>query len=371
MLRLLLIFLSFGLFSCNIPNKSGSSSTSIEFDSLDNANDSITTNTLAKEYSIMMMGDIMPGTQHPQNYLTPDDGKTLFDNVTPILKKGDFVVGNLEGTLVDKSPVAQKAVNSFSQYVFMIPTRYAQLFKDAGFTALAVINNHANDVTSVGIESTRKTLKEYDIPYSGFKADGGYTIIEKDGIKYALCAFGTSPNGNHIDDIENAQKIVTEANANANIVIVSFHGGCEGTGARHVPKKREYFRNGLSRGDVYKFSRACIDAGADIVFGHSPHLCRAIEIYKNHIIAYSLGNFCTPYQMNVSGILGYAPILEVFVDNNGNFIKGQIHSFKQQRGKGPSIDSSNAVVKEIRNLSNEDFPQTTPHISDTGEITIK
>ena len=82
-----------------------------------------------------MMGDIMLGTQHPQNYLTPDDGKTLFDNVTPILKKGDFVVGNLEGTLIDNSPEAQKAVNSFSQYIFMIPTRYAQLFKNAGYSS--------------------------------------------------------------------------------------------------------------------------------------------------------------------------------------------------------------------------------------------
>lgn len=369
MLRLFFIILTIGLFSCNIPNIDSTSS--LSNDTITKIDTITTQNLQKKEYSIMMMGDIMPGTQYPQDYITPDDGKSLFENVTPILKRGNFVVGNLEGTLVDNSPTAQKAINSFSQYVFMIPTRYAQLFKDAGFTALAVINNHANDVTSVGIESTRKTLKKFDIPYSGFKDDGGYTIIDKDGIKYALCAFGTSPNGNHIDDIESAKKIVTEANSNANIVIVSFHGGCEGTSARHVPKKREYFRNGLSRGDVYQFSHACIDAGADIVFGHSPHLCRAIEIYNNHIIAYSLGNFCTPYRMNVSGILGYAPILEVIVDDNGNFIRGQIHSFKQQRGKGPQIDASNAVVKEIRQLSNEDFPQTAPLISNDGKITLK
>ncbi|MBR5331896.1 MAG: CapA family protein [Muribaculaceae bacterium] len=370
MIRLLTFILSFTLLSCSFPNGSTTCSNNSS-DSIISLDTAAVETPQSRHLSIMMMGDIMPGTQHPQKYLTPDDGKTLFENITPLLQKGDFVVGNLEGTLVDDSPTTQKAVNSFSQYVFMIPTRYTQLFKDAGFTALAVINNHANDVTSLGIESTRKALKNANIPYSGFKADGGYTIIEKEGIKYALCAFGTSPNGNHIDNIAEATKIVTEADSIADIVIVSFHGGCEGTSARHVPKIREYFSNGLSRGDVYKFSRACVDASADIVFGHSPHLCRAMEIYNGRPIAYSLGNFCTPYCMNIKGIMGYAPVLEVIVDDKGNFIKGKIHSFKQRQGKGPVPDSTNAVVKEIRTLSNEDFPQTSPFINDNGEFTIK
>ena len=354
-----LLFIAFGISACGSEQINAAiTNDSISIDSI------VTKKQLPSQISIMMMGDIMPGTQHPFNnhnaYLTKDDGKSLFENVTPILKKGDFIVGNLEGTFVDRSPSADRALNPRSQYVFMIPTRYAQLFKEAGFTALAVINNHANDVTSIGM------------PYSGFKADGGYTIIEKNGVKYALCAFGTSPNGNHIDDIDIAKKIVTEAKSKVDLVIVSFHGGNEGTGARHVPKKREFFRgNGSSRGDVYKFSRACVDAGADIVFGHSPHLCRAMEIYNGHIIAYSLGNFCTPFRMNISGILGYAPLLEVIVDDKGNFIKGQIHSFKQSRGKGPSIDPTNSAAKEIRTLSKEDFPETYPQISDNGEITLR
>ena len=327
------------------------------------------------EIKVMMMGDIMPGTQHPFNnsnaYLTNDDGKSLFNSVIPIIKEGDFIVGNLEGTFVDRSSSNDKHVNPSSQYVFMIPTRYAKLFKDAGFTALSVINNHANDIKNLGIESTRKTLKEIGMPYSGFKADGGYTIIDKDSVRYALCAFATSANGNHIDDIENSKKIVAEAKTKADIVIVSFHGGNEGKNARHVPKKREFFRSGASRGDVYKFARACVDAGADIVFGHSPHVCRAMEIYNGHIIAYSLGNFCTPYRMNVSGISGYAPLLEVTVDSEGKFVKGKIHSFRQAKGRGPALDPTNAAAKEIRALSKEDMPQSYPQISDNGEISLR
>ncbi|MBR3831931.1 MAG: CapA family protein [Muribaculaceae bacterium] len=366
------------LFSIIIMASCGqaSNSSNVTNDSIAN-NDSVEKEkrVLPSEIKVMMMGDIMPGTQHPFNnrnaYLTNDDGKSLFNSVIPIIKEGDFIVGNLEGTFVDRSSSNDKHVNPSSQYVFMIPTRYAKLFKDAGFTALSVINNHANDMKNLGIESTRKTLKEIGMPYSGFKADGGYTIIDKDSVRYALCAFATSANGNHIDDIENSKKIVAEAKTKADIVIVSFHGGNEGKNARHVPKKREFFRSGASRGDVYKFARACVDAGADIVFGHSPHVCRAMEIYNGHIIAYSLGNFCTPYRMNVSGISGYAPLLEVTVDSEGKFVKGKIHSFRQAKGRGPALDPTNAAAKEIRTLSKEDMPQTYPQISDNGEISLR
>ncbi len=366
------------LFSIIIMASCGqaSNSSNVTNDSIAN-NDSVEKEkrVLPSEIKVMMMGDIMPGTQHPFNnrnaYLTNDDGKSLFNSVIPIIKEGDFIVGNLEGTFVDRSSSNDKHVNPSSQYVFMIPTRYAKLFKDAGFTALSVINNHANDMKNLGIESTRKTLKEIGMPYSGFKADGGYTIIDKDSVRYALCAFATSANGNHIDDIENSKKIVAEAKTKADIVIVSFHGGNEGKNARHVPKKREFFRSGASRGDVYKFARACVDAGADIVFGHSPHVCRAMEIYNGHIIAYSLGNFCTPYRMNVSGISGYAPLLEVTVDSEGKFVKGKIHSFRQAKGRGPVLDPTNAAAKEIRTLSKEDMPQTYPQISDNGEISLR
>lgn len=366
------------LFSIIIMASCGqaSNSSNVTNDSIAN-NDSVEKEkrVLPFEIKVMMMGDIMPGTQHPFNnrnaYLTNDDGKSLFNSVIPIIKEGDFIVGNLEGTFVDRSSSNDKHVNPSSQYVFMIPTRYAKLFKDAGFTALSVINNHANDMKNLGIESTRKTLKEIGMPYSGFKADGGYTIIDKDSVRYALCAFATSANGNHIDDIENSKKIVAEAKTKADIVIVSFHGGNEGKNARHVPKKREFFRSGASRGDVYKFARACVDAGADIVFGHSPHVCRAMEIYNGHIIAYSLGNFCTPYRMNVSGISGYAPLLEVTVDSEGKFVKGKIHSFRQAKGRGPALDPTNAAAKEIRTLSKEDMPQTYPQISDNGEISLR
>ena len=57
---------------------------------------------------------------------------------------------------------------------------------------------------------------------------------------------------------------------------------------QHVTREREYFY-GENRGNVYEFSHAMIDAGADMIFGHGPHVARAIEVYKNRFYCLQLG----------------------------------------------------------------------------------
>ena len=332
--------------------------------------DSVVTPQKPSSARVMMMGDIMMGSQCPwdNRYMTDDDGKSLFDSVKPIIAQGDFIVGNLEGVLLDRTPQSQKMKNTFSAVNFMMPQRYAQYLVDAGFTAMAITNNHANDFHGMGVDSTIATLKHVKMPYSGVKREAGYTIIEKDGLKYALCAFSTSPGAYHLDDLASADSVVRAADKVADIVVVSFHGGCEGLGARHVPKRREIFNNGLSRGDVYKFARMCVDAGGDVIFGHSPHVVRAMEIYKDRIIAYSLGNFCTPKGMNNAIPFGYAPLLDVSVNEKGEFLSGKIHSFIQRKGKGPILDPKHGAANEIDRLSKIDFPDTRLNISPTGKI---
>jgi len=88
--------------------------------------------------------------------------------------------------------------------------------------------------------------------------------------------------------------------------LVSFHGGGEGVGFEHVPFVMETFVN-EKRGDVNAFAHAAVDAGADLVFGNGPHVCRALELYNDRLIAYSLGNFCTYTNVSVAGSCGYAP----------------------------------------------------------------
>ena len=107
------------------------------------------------------------------------------------------------------------------------------------------------------------------------------------------------------------------------VVIVSFHGGAEGADFQHVPKAMEIF-HGENRGDVYNFAHTMIDNGADVVFGHGPHVTRAIEVYQDRFISYSMGNFCTYGRINLAGPNGLAPIVKINVDTTGRFLSGRI-----------------------------------------------
>ncbi len=155
-----------------------------------------------------------------------------------------------------------------------------------------------------------------------------YTTFEKNGIKYGFCAFAPNNGTVDINDSENAAKIVKQLNSICDIVIVSFHGGAEGSSKSHLTRSDELFL-GENRGNPYQFARIVIDAGADIVFGHGPHVTRAIDIYKGKFIAYSMGNFATYARFNLKGICGIAPIIKLFVNKKGEFLSGTINSTKQ------------------------------------------
>jgi hypothetical protein len=161
----------------------------------------------------------------------------------------------------------------------------------------------------------------------------------------------------HLNEVSKAQDIVRQLKSKNDIVIVSFHGGAEGAKYTRVPKTNEIFL-GENRGNVHNFAHSVIDAGADIVLGHGPHVTRAVELYKNKFIAYSLGNFNTYGQFNLSGVNGIAPIISIQLDTNGDFINAKVTSTKQTKESGLTLDKSNAVFHELTRLTKLDFPNT-------------
>ena len=95
-------------------------------------------------------------------------------------------------------------------------------------------------------------------------------------------------------------------------------------------------------------------------------------MYNGKFIAYSLGNFCTPYGMGLSGTLGYAPVITVrILSTDGSFIDGQIHPFIQQSGIGPRCDKTGIVTRHINALSDADVPQSEATVSPDGRITLR
>lgn len=315
--------------------------------------------------TIAMTGDIMMGTTYPKVALPPNDGKFLFKDVGQILRGAHLAVGNLEGTLCDEVET-EKEISKVS-YAFRTPTCYAPLLRDAGYDFLSMANNHAFDFGIEGVESTERMLDGLDIKYAGISGRTEFAVVERGGVRFGVCAFGHNGYTLKHNNLEKVRSIIDTLNTMSDIIVVSFHGGAEGKAYRHLPYgKEEYLKE--DRGTLREFAHFCVDNGADVVCGHGPHVVRCMEIYKNRFIAYSLGNFCTPYGINITGISGYAPVVTVNVGRDGKFISGKIHSFIQRRGAGPRRDTTNAVVREIKSLTATDIKGSPVKISPQGDI---
>ncbi len=317
--------------------------------------------------SIIGTGDIMLGSNYPGNEkLPPNDGKDLLREVKDILKDADVTFGNLEGSFLNSGGTPKPCKSGC--YFFRMPERYVDRLLDAGFDVMNIANNHMGDFGPAGRENTVNVLKKAGIAYAGLENVCETARFEIDGIKYGFCGFAPNTATVRITDIAHAKKIVAELNKDCDIVIVSFHGGAEGKSHNRVPRKTETFY-GENRGNVYEFAHAVIDAGADVVFGHGPHVVRAAELYRDRFIIYSMGNFCTSGDFSISGISGYAPIVKVWTDNKGVFQKGEIISALQLDKNGPVLDTNHAAAKEIRRLTILDFPGTALSITEDGIIT--
>lgn len=328
---------------------------------------------LAPFARVAMTGDIMLGTTFPDSvsltHLPEHEGEQLFMHVAPILQEVDAAFGNLETNLLDSGGNIKKCQNPATYYVFRTPTQYARLLKRAGFDALSIANNHTNDLGEEGRSSTRQTLKRTSLAYAGHSHVAESAVFDRNGITFGFCAFSVSPLTPDLRDTTRVRQIIRSLRDKCQILVVSFHSGGEGHNYRHIPFDKEIYL-GRDQGDVVQFAHDCIDHGADIIFGHRPHLPRAMELYKGHLVAYSLGNFCTPYRISLKNMQGYAPLLTADLDEEGHFMKGRIHPFLQQRGKGPLPDSLFLAVQEIRQLTENDFPHTPLTILPDGKIKV-
>lgn len=322
----------------------------------------------AEELTIAMTGDVMMGTTFPSVMLPANDGRDLFRDAKDILTRTDLTVGNLEGAICDGGRSTKG--NGPNSYSFRTPTSYGHLLKEAGYDFMSMANNHANDFGEEGILSTELVLREQGILFSGIAGRIESAVIERKGMKIGLCAFGHNSYTLKHTDLNTVGRIVDELVNSCDLVIVSFHGGAEGRTKSHLPYGPETFL-GENRGSLRQLAHFCIDHGADVVYGHGPHVVRGVEVYKDRFIAYSLGNFCTPYNVSLTGISGYAPVIEITIDGDGSFKSGKIHPFLQTRGIGPRYDAAGSVVKEIRQLSLTDLPQSQAEIDREGNITLK
>ena len=326
---------------------------------------------VADTLNIAAVGDLMLGTSYPnEKNLPPDSAKGSFNAALNELKNADVTFGNLEGTLINNAKPAPFKLKQVSKaWLFKMPPYYGNIFKDAGFKVVSLANNHIGDFGDTGRTSTMKVLDSLGIYYGG-QVKHPSALFKIKGLTIGFCAFAPNANTLPILQLKNAANIIYGLKKQCDVLIVSFHGGGEGPVFEHIPFKMESYLN-QKRGNVNAFAHTAIDAGADLVFGNGPHVCRAMELYKNRLIAYSLGNFCTYRCVSVAGVCGIAPLLKVVVNKKGEFINGKIVSYKQTHNKGLLPDSLNKAAQKIKELTETDFPDAGILIAYNGQISKK
>ena len=308
------------------------------------------------------MGDIMLG---PAGATSAETARLALTDLKTSLADRQVVIGNLEGPLTNRGTPATTPIEGRA-YVFRTEPGYAALLREAGLTILSLANNHAHDYGQPGYDQTREVLDKAGLHYTG---GPGQVARQKVG-RTTVAVIGLAPHAGcqDLNDIPAAAALVREEAAKPDtLVVVVFHGGAEGSDKIYVPRGLETFL-GERRGDLRALSRALIDAGAHLVVGHGPHVPRGLEIYKDRLIAYSLGNFATGPGISISGRQGLAPLLLVDLTPEGRLMGGRVVSFKQERHGQAKLDQNKEAMKLMHRLSLADFDH--PGLGADGSVML-
>lgn len=313
---------------------------------------------------IIAVGDVMMGSDYPSRAgLNPELvpgaalGDILEDGLVRLLKSGDLTFANLEGVLLAGGEPTKDCVRCFA---FRSPPHYADFLRQAGVDVVSLANNHAGDFGDAGRAATIAALRRAGIAPTGLETmpeARTASLTTEAGIRVAFASF--APHGISLDprDLGGARRIVATLSEDHDVVVISVHAGAEGVGASRVPRHTERYL-GEDRGDVHAFARAVIDAGADLVVGHGPHVPRALEIIDDRLVAYSLGNFWTSAGFLTWGLLGLGPVLDVTLDGQGRLVEVTLHSTRQAGEGVPRLDRRHEAARFVLDRTARDFPAT-------------
>ena len=271
-----------------------------------------------KRYTLSFAGDCTMGStksnwNNPVHYIQTigENYDYPFANVRQYFENDDFTIINLEGPLYDETSGAAS-----KKFAFRGPTAYSAIMTGSSVEAVTLANNHAEDYGKAGYSSTKQVLEDVGITY--VEKDKTALHTTESGLKIGL--YASSFSNITKKGIEGG--IAQLKKDGAEIIICAFHWGEEGV----------YRPDGTQQ----KMAKIAIDAGADVVYGHHPHVLQPIEQYGSGYIFYSLGNFsfggaALPQDYDTALLQ-----LEVIRDENGNVRLGELTaipcSYKNDEG---------------------------------------
>lgn len=314
------------------------------------------------EVSVGAVGDVL---LYSAEHTTPADlGRGHFDGVRSWFTE-DLVTGNLEQAISAETGLDKCAGLADCLAFRSDPDAAGSL---AGFDILNLANNHSRDFGQAGYDSTRQLLAAAGVRTVGDRDEISYTRVGDTTV--AMVGFAAYSEFNRVTDLRHVSKIVRAAAAQADIVIVQAHMGAEGRGADVVVPGRETMY-GENRGDPVAFSRAAVDAGADLVLGHGPHILRGMEFYRGKLIAYSLGNFGGGGVFGRDEATRFGAYLSVRLSPDGELLEGRVRSLRfDYPGGVPEPDPEHGAAALMDERGARDFGDAAARLSDDGAIIL-
>jgi len=230
------------------------------------------------DFSICLAGDFVLD-KRIEPYLAAEGLMYPFKNLAAALEEYDIRALNLETPISDS--VGKR--HPGKKFNFQAPGYVAKMLARAGIDYVSLANNHILDFGEKVAKDTMDNLKKYGIRHSGLAFARNPVIMERGGYKIAFLSFMDSeaaPSGfDRMASVWNGKSVaeVRAASKKADIVIVSMHWGTELMRTANMRQR--------------KIAREIINAGANVVWGHHPHVIQETERYKDGVIFYSVGNF--------------------------------------------------------------------------------
>ncbi len=225
---------------------------------------------LSQKVDFIVTGDIMLGRF--VEVLIDGNGEGYpFGGVKDFLKSTDFVVGNLEGPIVSN----HTPTPSFG-FGFSFASTTVRILKENNISLVSLANNHTLDQKDKGFIETQNYLRGSDIEYFGHPVQvGEISVLRKTVADKGFVFIGL--NATWKFEEKQYEELIKKESDNSDFLAVIIHWGDEYETSSNKSQK--------------ELARMFIDTGADVVFGHHPHVVQEVELYKNKPIFYSLGNF--------------------------------------------------------------------------------
>lgn len=326
---------------------------------------SIESNLKKQSITIGFMGDVMLG-RTVDTVIDQQDYAYPWGNLLPLLEKNDINIINLETTLTTSEDIVSKVFN------FKANPDKVNTLLEGKISIANLANNHSKDFSFAGLRETRNTLNDAHIAHVGagdnIQEAQAPVIIEKNGIVIGVLGFtdneptwkatSNTPGTNYIEipkDTAQTIAIIKELRPKVDILILTIHWG---------PNMREQ-----PSADFINFAHNLIDAGVDIIHGHSAHIPQGLEIYKSKLIMYDTGDFIDDYAVDPILRNDRSFLFNVVVDKAGiqnvTLIPVLIQNYQVTTAQFPDREES---LKKIQELSAQ-F-DTHVDINSVGKIVI-